>query len=93
MRVLIKYNGQPIGEQTPVGKMLDKAAFLTLKNVHRLRAYLLLAYPYARRARTLGHVCRVPYDDIANYLKPDLRDGVVVRLERGWYRAQPIAEL
>jgi len=92
MPTRICWNGQPIGEQTTHGKTLDKAAFRALRPVDRLRAYLLMAYPHARHGRLLSAVCQIPRKNISNFLKSDLRTGVVVKVAPGWYCAQPIAE-
>ena len=57
----IFYKGIQIGEVRPEGKTLDKAAFLALKRVDRIRAYLTMVAPSARRSRTISRVTGI-YD-------------------------------
>lgn len=85
----ICWNGTPIGVQTPVGKTLDKTAFLALRPVDRLRAYLCLVWPGARSNTVLSRVCGVRREDIKNFLKTDLRDGVAIHPERGRWKVRP----
>jgi hypothetical protein len=89
MTMQICWNGSPIGEQFPIGKTLDKTAFLRLRKVERLRVYLLLAWPGARTFRTISRVCDIKSRDISNLLKGDLRDGVVRRVAPRTLRAEP----
>jgi hypothetical protein len=90
MSIKICFKTHAIGEVRSVGKTLDKAAFLALRNVDRLRAYLLLAWPHARSARVLSKVCQIHPHDMPAYLKGDLREGVIVRTAPGRFQARPV---
>lgn len=89
-RTLIKFNDRPIGEYTPQGKTLDKAAFRTLRPTDRLRAYLLLVWPQSRPRDIISAVCGVHNRNISSFLRHDVRHGRIQKLDKGQrYRAVP----
>jgi len=89
-RVLISWNGSPIGEVLPgVGKVLDKQAFSALRPVERLRVYLLLVAPASRPLRVIARVCQLTSHSALVSAGADLADGSIVRVARGHYRAVP----
>ena len=89
---LVMWKDAPIGAVTATGKILCKQAFGRLRHVDRIRAYLLMVWPARRRSRAIGAVCGVSPKAVGNFLKPDLRDGVVERDAYGyrWRRAVPV---
>ena len=79
----IFYKGIQIGEVRPEGKTLDKAAFLALKKVDRIRAYLTMVAPSARRSRTISLVtgiCNVQLSTQITYSMFPLK----IIEKRGW---------
>ena len=83
----ICYNSQPIGEVTPHGKTLDKAALACLSIIDRIRAYLLMVAPAARSTKLLASISGVTRARIPAYLAYDLKQGVLGRQARGQYYA------
>ena len=85
IETLVKIDGEIIGHITPTGRYLERAAFRRLRPVGRLRAYLGLVAPHARRASTLGRICGVRSADVTNMLGTDIRRGRVISPGRGLY--------
>lgn len=77
---VIKIDDRIVGHITTQGRYLDRAAFLALRQVERLRAYLGLVAPSARRGTVCARVCRIHGKDVYNFLIADVRRGRVVRL-------------
>lgn len=90
MPCIIAFKDWPIGEVTAIGKMLCKRTFYHLTRVNRIRAYLLMVWPESRRSSAIGVVCRVNPRDVRSFLKTDIRDGVMIQLARGQWRAAPV---
>jgi hypothetical protein len=91
--IRIAFKDQPIGEQTTLGKCLEKATFSRLRPVDRIRAYLLMIYPDSRSRVCIARVTGIRHDALVAQMQQDLKAGRILRVTKGHYQAVPIERL